>query len=104
MGYTKNKRIAGLVERLKQYQPEKIYLFGSWARGEGDSLSDVDLVIIKKTDAPFFDRLKDAGRFLPKNVSVDILVYTPDEFGKMQSSGNAFAQMIAEEGQLVYER
>ncbi|MEN6317443.1 MAG: nucleotidyltransferase domain-containing protein [Syntrophaceae bacterium] len=49
-----NTKIKRIVESLKPYEPEKIYLFGSWARGEGDSLSDLDLVLIKKTRVSFF--------------------------------------------------
>jgi hypothetical protein len=33
---------------------------------------------------------------------VDILVYTPEEFAAMLQEGNAFAEMIAEEAQLLY--
>ena len=55
------KRIASLVKALLNYQPERIYLFGSWARGEQDDLSDIDLVIIKETSAPFFKRLREAA-------------------------------------------
>lgn len=98
-------RIRRIVEALRSYEPERIYLFGSWARGEADELSDVDLVLIKRTDAPFFDRLREAARFLPPEAgAVDLLVYTPEEFAAMQREGNAFAAMIIDEGRLVYER
>lgn len=33
---------------------------------------------------------------------VDVLVYTPQEFATMRRDGNAFAEMIAEEGRLIY--
>jgi len=35
---------------------------------------------------------------------VDILVYTPKEFARMQREGNAFVEMILEEGSLIYDR
>ncbi len=47
-----------VVEALKSYQPERVYVFGAWARGEEDELSDLDLVIIKQTLEPFFERLE----------------------------------------------
>jgi predicted nucleotidyltransferase len=88
---------------LLAYEPERIYLFGSWAREEADELSDVDLVVIKETNAPFFDRLLEASRLLPPEVgAVDLLVYTPEEFRAMRRDGNAFAEMIAEEAILIY--
>ncbi len=34
--------------------------------------------------------------------AIDILVYTPAEFEAMQQEGNAFAEMVVEEGRLIY--
>jgi predicted nucleotidyltransferase len=105
MAGIKHKRIIEIVKRLRAYNPEKIYLFGSWAKGEGDSLSDVDLVVIKRTKAPFFERLKEISQHLPQSTGgLDILVYTPSEFAKMRKEGNVFVEMIVEEGRVVYER
>jgi predicted nucleotidyltransferase len=96
-------QIEQIVELLKAYEPEKIYLFGSWARGESDELSDVDLVLIKQTKASFFERFKQICEILPENIGgIDILVYTPSEFEKMKADGNAFVEMILEEGRLIY--
>jgi uncharacterized protein len=98
------KKIRQLVKYILPYQPDRLYLFGSWARGEEDELSDVDLVIIKQTDTPFLERLREVAHLLPADVGgVDILVYTPDEFTGMEREGNAFAEMILDEGRLIYE-
>lgn len=100
-----HSRIQRLVEALRAYQPERVYLFGSWARGEEDDLSDLDVVVIKRTTLPFFERLREVAKALPLEAGgVDVLVYTPDEFEAMQREGNAFAEMIAEEGRLIYAR
>jgi predicted nucleotidyltransferase len=97
------EKIRQLVDALRAYGPEQVYLFGSWARGEQDELSDLDVVVIKSTTAPFFDRLREVGRLLPAGSGgVDVLVYTPQEFAAMRRDGNAFAEMIAEEGRLIY--
>lgn len=45
---SKLKRLAStknLIAALKPYEPEKIYLFGSWARDEQDDVSDIDISI-----------------------------------------------------------
>jgi predicted nucleotidyltransferase len=98
------KKIQKLIKSLLPYQPERVFLFGSWARGEEDELSDLDLVVIKQTSAPFWDRLREVARLLPADIGgVDILVYTPDEFTMTQQEGNAFAEMIAEEARLIYD-
>ncbi len=99
-----HKRIQKLIKSLLPYQPERLYLFGSWAKGEEDELSDVDIVVIKQTVTPFFDRLREVANLLPVEIGgVDILVYTPNEFAAMRHEGNAFAEMIAEEARLIYD-
>ncbi|HEV8130802.1 MAG TPA: nucleotidyltransferase domain-containing protein [Acidobacteriota bacterium] len=95
--------IEDLLQALRAYEPERVYLFGSAARGEADELSDLDVVIIKSTTSPFLTRLREISQLLPPSIgAVDILVYTPEEFAAMQRSGNAFAQTVLEEGQLIY--
>ncbi len=92
-----------LLDALQVYQPERVYVFGSWARGEADELSDLDIVVIKRTTVPFFERLREVSRLLPAGTgAVDIFVYTPEEFAAMLQEGNAFAEMIAEEARLLY--
>jgi predicted nucleotidyltransferase len=99
------KKVRLLIKSLLPYDPERLYLFGSWARGEEDDLSDMDVVVIKETEIPFLDRLREVADLIPAGVGgVDILVYTPAEFAAMQQEGNAFAEMILEEARLIYER
>jgi len=96
-------KITALVEALRCYRAERIYLVGSYARGEEDELSDIDLVIIKDTAVPFLERMREVGRLVPAELGgVDVLVYSPEEFSAMLAAGNAFAEMVAEEGRLIY--
>ncbi len=45
--------LAEIVRRLAEaYQPERIYLFGSKARGDAGPDSDYDLMVIVSDDAP----------------------------------------------------
>jgi predicted nucleotidyltransferase len=96
-------KINRLVRALLPYEPEAVYLFGSYARAEEDKLSDIDLVVIKPTALPFFERLREISKLLPDEIgAVDILVYTPEEFAAMRERGNAFASMISDEARLIY--
>jgi len=77
-----------IVAILKAYDPERIILFGSRARGEADEHSDYDLMVIKRTDRPILDRLCDMVPYLRQITRpADILVYTPEEFARMTETG-----------------
>jgi predicted nucleotidyltransferase len=69
-------RLAGITRILvDQAHPKKIILFGSYARGDFHSQSDVDLLVIQpEVDDPFDSaaRLRLALREVP--MSVDIIV------------------------------
>lgn len=98
-----SSKVRRLLLAIAPYNPERVYLFGSYARGEEDLLSDIDIVVIKETRAPFFDRLREVTSLFPPNLGhIDVLVYTPEEFEAMRREGNAFAEMVSEEGRLIY--
>jgi predicted nucleotidyltransferase len=49
----RDPKLAEIVRRLVDaYQPERIYLFGSIARGEAGPDSDYDLLVVVPDDAP----------------------------------------------------
>lgn len=85
--------LARIVENLrKRYEPTCIILFGSLARGQVREGSDIDLCLIKETDHPFLDRLREARVAADAHEAVDILVYTPDEWREMVREGNYFVR------------
>ena len=87
---------------INQYGPiEKIFLFGSHARGDADEYSDLDLIVIKITDMPFVKRLISVPS-LP--VHADVFVYTPEEFERMKENENPFIMSALESARVIYER
>jgi uncharacterized protein len=98
--------IGRIVNGLMAYQPEKIILFGSAARGDTDEYSDIDLIVVKKTDLRFVQRLVEVTAFLPRDliVNVDALVYTPDELKAMIEEGRPFIEQAFKEGIVLYEK
>ncbi|MFH1927488.1 MAG: nucleotidyltransferase domain-containing protein [Chloroflexota bacterium] len=92
-----------LVRLLQPYEPERIILFGSQARGEADIYSDYDVIVIKRTDRPFLERLRDMVPYLVEfDRPAEILVYTPEEFAQMGEIGLGW--VIQKEGVILYER
>lgn len=97
-------RIKKIVAALRSYAPERVILFGSAARGDADKYSDVDLVVIKETSERFLDRLGRVYDLIDLDCAFDALVYTPQEFAKMQARENPFIEQVVREGIVVYDR
>ena len=93
-----------IVEALKKYDAQKIMLFGSLAKGDTDEYSDIDIMVIKKTDRPFVKRLREVALLCELDEPIDILVYTPQEIEEMKKAGNLFIERVFAEGRVLYER
>ncbi len=98
-----------LAERLRgpleAAGAERAIVFGSWARGEADGYSDLDLVVVLETDLPRFERGKLLGGVLDAiEIPVDLLVYTPEEFERGISAQLDVFDAIAREGVVIHER
>ena len=85
-------------------RPEKIILFGSLCSGDLGEWSDLDLVIVKETQSPFLDRIRQVLELLRPQVGLDVLVYTPDEFERLSRERAFVRQEILGKGRVVYER
>jgi len=97
-------KVERAIECIKKYDPEKIIVFGSYARGEIDEYSDLDFVVIKKTDKRFLERLIEVAKLIDTDLGkVDVFVYTPEEFRMMVKDGNPFIENVLKEGKVVYE-
>lgn len=93
-----------LVRRLREtYQPERVYLFGSRARGDVGPDSDYDLLLVVPDDAPpERRRAKLAYRALRgTGVAADVLVWTRSAFDARLSVVASLPATVAREGALV---
>jgi predicted nucleotidyltransferase len=75
------EKINEVVERIvKNVQPEKVILFGSYAYGEPDEDSDLDILVIKESVLPRHERVKEIKKYLQGiKIPVDLIVYTTKE-------------------------
>lgn len=101
-----DKILDDIVEKLKRdYKPERIVLYGSYAWGNPTRHSDIDLFIVKDTDKDWVDRfvevkrlIYDRDRYLP----ISPLVYTPEEVKERLARGDAFIEDILAKGKVIY--
>lgn len=98
-------KLKRLLNCLKPYKPEKVIVFGSYARGDIDEYSDIDLVIIKKTKKRFLQRLVEVAKLIDNELgNVDAFVYTPAELERMIEYENSFIETVLKEGKIIYEK
>ena len=107
-----NKNVRKIVTKMaellvKEYEPEKIILFGSYAYGQPDEESDIDLLIVVKTSLPFFKRLAEVRRItstIRRGYAFEPLVLTPDELEGRLKMGDQFFEEIITKGDVLYAK
>ncbi len=90
---------------VKEFAPEKIILFGSYAWGKPTDDSDVDFLIVQNSNQKRTERQKALQEKLAKNaVPMDLLVYTPVEIeNSINKNQNLFLEDILRNGKAIYE-
>jgi len=96
------KMVMRIVER---FDPERIILFGSTARGEASPDSDVDLLVVMRVNGSRREMAIEIGvevNDIP--VPKDIFVATPEDFERRKEIVGTLERPAAREGRLVYAR
>ena len=102
--------IAEMVAKIVQeVDPERVYLFGSRARGDAREDSDVDFLIVKGAG---FDPQTERRREIAKvrralaecPMDMDLLLYTTVEVDHRRDGRNNVVARALREGKLLYER
>lgn len=90
---------------VKAYHPKEVYLFGSFAWGDADEQSNLDLLIIvdKSDEKPYKRTRKGIEALTGLNIAKDILVYTKEEFERLASDISTLCYKIKKEGIKLYE-
>jgi len=81
-GLSKDKFVQNLTSSL-QGRVSAAYIFGSVSSGTYNEDSDVDIIVIKETETPFFERAREFDDIYDLAPAVDLLVYTPSEFAEL---------------------
>lgn len=104
------ERLSAEVEKIvdiikRDYQPDKIILFGSFSRGNYGSDSDYDICVIKqgithkrKMAQNIYKSLFGVG------VPVDVIVETPERFDELKDNPYFIYKNIEDDGTLIYEK
>ena len=102
----RDPKLAEIVRRLvKAYQPERIYLFGSMARGDAGPDSDYDLLIVVPDEAASVRQSSDlAYRALRgTGIAVDVLVWPRTRFEARKHAVASLPATVLREGRLLHD-
>jgi predicted nucleotidyltransferase len=99
-------QINEIVNRIAvNYNPEKIILFGSYARGNFSDKSDLDFILVKDTPIPKHKRGLEVRRlFYRLAIPMDFKIYTSSEFKEELSNQYSFLSSAIKESKVLYER
>ena len=90
---------------IDAYQPDKVILFGSYAYGQPDADSDLDLLITKKTSERFIDRWVSVRQIVSdadSSIPFEPIVLTPKELKERLAIGDQFIEEIVTKGEVLY--
>ncbi len=101
----RDRALAEIVRRLvAAYEPERIYLFGSMARGDAGADSDYDLMVVVPDNAP--PERKDSGLAYSvlrgTGIAADVLVWTRSHFDRRAHVVASLPATILREGMLLH--
>jgi predicted nucleotidyltransferase len=103
-----DKQVKKYIENLREQivravRPQKIILFGSYAYGQPDVDSDVDLLVVMPFEGhPAYQATK-IRSLIKSPVPLDLLVRTPQFIARRLAMEDFFMQDIVEQGKVIYE-
>jgi predicted nucleotidyltransferase len=87
----------------EKFKPAQIILFGSYAGGEPDENSDVDLLVVLPFEEMPVRKAIEIRQSLPAPFPLDLITRTPEQIQERLEMGDFFIQDIMKNGQVLYE-
>ena len=92
--------IAGQIADL--FKPQRIILFGSYAYGQPQPESDVELLVIMDTPLNETRQAVEILKAISYRFGLDLLVYTPQRLQQRLDWGDPFLKEIVKRGKVLY--
>jgi len=100
----RNAHIKKLCKQIaREFNPEKIILFGSQAYGKPTVESDIDLLVVMPYEGSPFRQAGEILKRLQVWMPVDVIVRSAEEIEQRLSIGDRFMREILERGKVMYE-
>jgi uncharacterized protein len=90
-------------EVVDKFQPDKIILFGSYAYGEPNQDSDVDMLVILPFEGGPVHKAIEVRQAIDYHFPLDLLTRTPEHIQQRLDMGDFFVRDIVQKGRVLYE-
>jgi predicted nucleotidyltransferase len=87
----------------EKFKPQKIILFGSYARGDPRPESDVDLLVVMDTPLREVHQAIQICQQIEYRFGLDLIVHTPKRLAERVKMGDWFLRDVLKEGKVLYE-
>ena len=87
----------------REFRPQRIILFGSYAYGEPTPDSDVDLLVVMPLEGRAMDKAVEISRRLEHRFPIDLLVRSPEELRQRLAWNDFFLREATEKGVVMYD-
>ncbi|MEA2042029.1 MAG: nucleotidyltransferase domain-containing protein [Bacteroidota bacterium] len=107
-----NNYIQQIKTSLSELNPYLILLFGSYAYGNPDQDSDIDLLVVTKDNFipknfeekhKIYLQVSKKIRHIKMQIAVDLIVHTLPMYEKFIKQDSSFAHEITTHGKIIYE-
>lgn len=95
------RRVCSQIAR--EFKPQRIVLFGSYAYGRPTPDSDVDLLIVMPFEGRPADQAVRISNRLDHSFPIDLLVHTPQEVRQRLEWDDVVLREITNKGEVLYE-
>jgi predicted nucleotidyltransferase len=94
-----------IARLVRAFNPERIVLFGSYAKGTAQPGSDVDLLVVADLEGEPLAHLHRARQLVADAFpTVDIVLCTPQEVAEAPTARSPFLESVLGSGIAVYTR
>ena len=96
--------IQAMADRIvEHFRPEKVVLFGSYARGSANEDSDVDLLVVLPFEGSPTRKAAEILVRTDPRFPIDLIARTPEQLEVRLALGDFFLREVVEQGRTLYE-
>lgn len=97
-------RIRDLISQIVlEFSPQRVILFGSYAYGQPNVDSDVDILVVLPFEGKPVRKAIEIRNRVNARVPLDLLVRTPEQVADRIAQNDCFMREIVEKGHTLYE-